>query len=171
MINVGPADWLASRLSLCNKNFNVAIFWDTINMINVKLCTMIVLIELYPFTPLSVTLIVFHFYVTAVSNSFNCKFYVLFQWSWNFVQLLTTSSRSWIYHYFWVSHIFKGDNWHIVWVGDIDQLVEHWTGMLLKQVRFPNVARDFSLRVNFQWRLSYGNHPHALTSVRTLKIL
>ena len=57
MINVGPADWLASRLSLCNKNFNVAIFWDTINMINVKLCIMVVLIELYLFTPLSVTLI------------------------------------------------------------------------------------------------------------------
>ena len=38
---------------------NVVIFLDTINMINVKLCIMVVLIELYPFIPLSVTLIVF----------------------------------------------------------------------------------------------------------------
>ena len=49
----------AGRLSGCGKNFNVAIFSDTINIINVKLCMMIVLIELYPFIILSVTLIVF----------------------------------------------------------------------------------------------------------------
>ena len=52
--------------------------------------------------------------------------------------------------------IFTREIIDIVWLGDIDQLVEHWTSMLLKQVRFPNVARDFSLRVNFQCRHSYG---------------
>ena len=40
--------------------------------------------------------------------------------------------------------------------GDVAQLVEHWTGTLLMQIRFPCAARDFSLRVNFQCRLSYS---------------
>ena len=38
--------WYASQLSVCGKNFYIAIFLDTINMINVKLCMMVVLIEL-----------------------------------------------------------------------------------------------------------------------------
>ena len=29
---------------------------------------------------------------------------------------------------------------------DVAQMVECWTGTLLRQVRFPGVARDFSLR-------------------------
>ena len=54
-----------------------------------------------------------HFKVTGVSNSFNWKFYVLNLFSTNFIWLLSTSSRSWIYHLFWWSHIFQGDNGHI----------------------------------------------------------
>ena len=42
--------------------------------------------------------------------------------------------------------------------GHVAQLVEHQTGMLPKQVRFPGVARDFSPMVNFHCRLSYGVH-------------
>ena len=41
-----------------------------------------------------------YFKVTAMSNSFNWKFYVLIWLNWNVVQLLITSSRSCIYHYF-----------------------------------------------------------------------
>ena len=41
------------------KNFNAVIFVDTMNVIIVKLCMMVVLIELYPFIPLSVTLSIF----------------------------------------------------------------------------------------------------------------
>ena len=40
--------------------------------------------------------------------------------------------------------------------GDVAQLVEHRTGTLPTQVRFPCAARDFSPRVNFQCRLSQG---------------
>ena len=40
--------------------------------------------------------------------------------------------------------------------GDVVQLVEHWTSTMLMQVRFNGAARDFSPRVNFQCRLSYG---------------
>ena len=40
--------------------------------------------------------------------------------------------------------------------GDVAQLVEHRTGTSLTQVRFPGAARDFSPKVNFQCRLSYG---------------
>ena len=51
MISVRPASWVSLR----GKNFNVVIFSDT----PIKLCMMVVLIELYLFMPLSVTLIVF----------------------------------------------------------------------------------------------------------------
>ena len=37
-------------------NFNIGIYSDTIKVINVKLCMMVLLIELYLFIPLSVTL-------------------------------------------------------------------------------------------------------------------
>ena len=50
---------LASQLYICAKNFNIAIFLDTINMIKVKLRRMVILKELYSFIPLSVTVIVF----------------------------------------------------------------------------------------------------------------
>ena len=59
----------AGRVSVCGKNLNFASFSDTINMINVQLCVMVVLIELYPFIPLSVTLIIFQGHV--VAKSFN----------------------------------------------------------------------------------------------------
>ena len=39
--------------------------------------------------------------------------------------------------------------------GDVVQWVEHRTGTLPTQVRFPGAAKDFSPRVNFQCRLSY----------------
>ena len=55
MISVRPA----GRLSVCGKNFNIAIFSDTVSMIKVKVCTIVVLIELYPFVPLSVTFVLF----------------------------------------------------------------------------------------------------------------
>ena len=43
MVSFGWAGW-SSQLSAGGKNFNVAIFSDTINMINVKLFMMVVLI-------------------------------------------------------------------------------------------------------------------------------
>ena len=55
MISIRPA---SQQVSICSKYFNIAIFSDFINMINIKLFVMVVLIELYPFIPLSVTLIV-----------------------------------------------------------------------------------------------------------------
>ena len=42
------------------------------------------------------------------------------------------------------------------WGGDVVQFVEHQTGTLPMQVRFPGAARDFSPRVHFQCRLSHG---------------
>ena len=40
--------------------------------------------------------------------------------------------------------------------GDVAQLVERRTGTLPTQIRFPGAARDFSPRLNFQCRFSYG---------------
>ena len=60
MINVGltggPAGHLSGR---AQKNFNIAVFSDTIIVINVQVCMMVLLTELYLFIPLSVTLTVF----------------------------------------------------------------------------------------------------------------
>ena len=50
---------MAGRLFVRGKIFNGAILSDTINTMNAKLCKMVVLTELYPLIPLSVTLIVF----------------------------------------------------------------------------------------------------------------
>ena len=53
MVSVKPV----GRLSVIGKTVNVAIFSDTVKIINVKHCLMVGLILLYPFIPLSVTLI------------------------------------------------------------------------------------------------------------------
>ena len=50
MINVGPAGQPGDFVRR-GKNINVAIFSDTINVINVKLCLILPLIELYLFIP------------------------------------------------------------------------------------------------------------------------
>ena len=71
MIIIRPA----GRVTVCGKNLNVAIFLDTINMINVKLCIMVVLTGFYPFILLSVTLIVFQGHSSV--KEFELKFYVL----------------------------------------------------------------------------------------------
>ena len=61
--------------------------------------------------------------------------------------------------------------------GDVAQLVEHRTDTPLTQVRFPGAARDFFLpELTFSANsLTLSIHPpvqpHALTSLRTLKIL
>ena len=56
-----------------------------------------------------------YFNVTAVSNSFNWKFYILIWTIWNFVELLSKWSWLWIYRYFWLAHVLKGDNWCVSW--------------------------------------------------------
>ena len=53
--------------------------------------------------------------------------------------------------------------------GDVAQLLEHRTGTLPTQVRFPGAAMDFSSRVNFECGLSYGVHkaPCAISRIYT----
>ena len=61
------------------------------------------------------------------------------------------------------------------WGGDVAQLIEHRTGTLPTQVRFPGAARDFlPLSTLSADSLTVSEHPrvqlHAFTSVRMLKI-
>ena len=51
--------FLVSQVFGLVKNFNIRNFSDIINVINAKLCMMVLLIELYLFIPLSVTLAIF----------------------------------------------------------------------------------------------------------------
>ena len=50
--------WVSPVLGLVEK-VNVGIFLDAIGVINVKVCKMVLLIELYLFIPLSVTMTLF----------------------------------------------------------------------------------------------------------------
>ena len=43
------------------------------------------------------------------------------------VGLSSASSRSWIYHYFWLSNIFKRDNWHVSDLTKTLSLAFSWT--------------------------------------------
>ena len=63
------------------------------------------------------------FKVIAVSNNFDWKFHVLFQLSWNFIGLLSTLSRSWIYHYFFFFCTYSRE---IIDVFLIWQKLFHW---------------------------------------------
>ena len=47
--------------------------------------------------------------------NFDWKSYALIWLSCNLVRLPITSTKSWIYHYFRLSLIFKWDNWHFSW--------------------------------------------------------
>ena len=60
------------------------------------------------------------------------------------------------------------DVWSSVF-GNVAQLLKRRTGTLLTQVRFPSAARDFSPKVNFQCRLSYGvrTPPCAIACINT----
>ena len=66
--------FLVGQVSGLVENFNIGIFSDTRNLINVNVCMMVLLIELYLFIPLSSTSTVFQI---AMSNSFNGKKYYL----------------------------------------------------------------------------------------------
>ena len=66
-----------------DKNFNISIFSDTIDVINVKLCMMVLILSV----PIHPTLSDCEFEVIAVSNGFSRKLY-------DFAGLFSTSSRS-----------------------------------------------------------------------------
>ena len=92
------------------ENFNIAIFSDTVYVTNVKFCIWYYLLNFtcschfqwsWPY-----------FRVSAVSNSLNRTFYILILLSWISVGLLSTSTRSWLFHQVWLLHIFKGNNWY-----------------------------------------------------------
>ena len=51
---------LVGQVSELVENINIEIYSGTINVINLKLCMMVLFIELYLFIPLSVTLTIFH---------------------------------------------------------------------------------------------------------------
>ena len=77
--------FLVGQVSGLVKNFTIGFSSDTLNVENVKLCTMLLLIATtYLFAPLSVT----YFKDTPMLNSVNQKFYVLTS-----VGLLSKSNR------------------------------------------------------------------------------
>ena len=50
------------------ENFNIGDYLGTVNVINVKLCMMVLLIELYLFIPLSVTMTIFEGHSSSVEQ-------------------------------------------------------------------------------------------------------
>ena len=51
--------FFVDQVSWLVENFNIGIYLDTMNVVNVKLCLMVLLIELYLFISLLVTLTIF----------------------------------------------------------------------------------------------------------------
>ena len=126
---------LAGQVSSRGKNFNNAIFSDTIYVINVKLCMMVLFIKLYLCIPLSVTFTIFqgHSSVNQFPLKFLCSYLIKLKFDrivlyakkimnvpcfwyiqfWNLAGLLCMPSRSWKYYAFWFLHAFKGNIVHI----------------------------------------------------------
>ena len=99
--------FLVCQVSWLVRNFNFRSFSDTIKVVIAKFCTMVLHSECYLFITLSVTLTLFQGQSSVNNlNSFNWKFYVLTWLNRNVVGLFSTSSRSWICHYFFTfTHI------------------------------------------------------------------
>ena len=98
------------------ENFKVGIFSDTINVRQMWYFTFSFTCSFHCPWP-------WHFKITALSNSFNWKFYILIRLSLNIVALLSTSSRHECTTFFFfffsfckLSHIFRGDKICIVGV-------------------------------------------------------
>ena len=66
--------------------------------------------------------------------------YVLIHFSTIFVGLLGTLSRSWIYCYFKLSHIFRGGNWHVSWFDKKKNV-----SLALSQTLFKQGSPNFAL--------------------------
>ena len=137
--------FLVIRVSGLVEYFNGGIFLHIIKVLNVKLCMMVLHMELYLFITLSVTFTCFK--ITAVSNNFTWKIHVLIRLSWNSVELLSISSKSWLYHYFLLSHAFKRENWHVSWfdqtfiVGFFKDAVQVMFFKLFMIIMFPGVSQ------------------------------
>ena len=67
--------FLVSQVAWHIENFNIGIFSDTIDAINVKLCVMVLRIELYLFISLSVTLTLFQGH-SSVKLKISCSYLI-----------------------------------------------------------------------------------------------
>ena len=115
MISVRPASlWTWSCCFMCQK----LTFLDTVNVITVKLCKMIVITGLYPFTGLSVPSL--HFKVTAASD--RCKIQSCMFW-YIFVRSSSSNFRPltvWVIMGTWGLILFQSFLWEaIVSISDI----------------------------------------------------
>ena len=111
---------------------------------------MVLHIELYLLLTLSVT---FTLLKGHSSVTLNWKLYVFMQLSWNFVWSLSTSTRSWIYHYLFLllSHVFRWDNSHVSWFNKnfvVDLFMDTVSGKFF-QLHYYNLALDLQIRTRF----------------------
>ena len=78
---------------------------------NDKLCMMIVLTELYWFISDLGCILRSQQCHSVVTETF-CSYPITLKVC---RIVIITTSRSWIYHYFWFPHMFNGENWRISW--------------------------------------------------------
>ena len=107
--------FLVGQVSGLVKNFNIGIFSDITNVINVKLCMMYCLLS---FTCLLHFRWLWHYFkITAVSESFNRNFFCSHPIKLKLCRIVKYIKQVMnIYHYFWLSQIFKGDDWCVSWL-------------------------------------------------------
>ena len=126
-----PGDWLSGMPK------TDVFSWTLYKGVNVQICVLVLLIELYMFIPLSFTLTVFqgHRSVKQVLTEILCFYPVK-------LKLLSTSKRSWFYHLFWRLHKFEGGNWLVFSFG------KKTNPLMLAFVLDTIKARSFRLFMN-----------------------
>ena len=103
----------AGRVSGLVKDIDVANSSDTIHVIYIKLCEMVLHIKLRLFIPLSIPLTIFQGHSSVNQLQLKIKFDVMKQLSWNFAWLCIKSTTLWICYYLWPSSFFKGYDWNV----------------------------------------------------------
>ena len=92
------------QVSVLIKSFNIGIYSDAINGINVKLCLMVLVIGPYQSIPLSMTLTIFQGHS---NGNFNWKSCVLIQY--RIVKSIMDVPQ--FFHFCTCMYLCKGDNW------------------------------------------------------------
>ena len=112
---------IVSWVSICLcvqhvKSVNAANVLDTINVIKIQSHTLHNVTTCWAL-PVHTSFHVSFSHFNNILRSANWKFW----FSRNFIWLLITSARSQMYHYSWFVHVFKGDDWHVLWFNQQQQ--------------------------------------------------
>ena len=105
-----------SNSPLWHKNFNIVIFSDTINVINVKFCMMVLHTDLYLFILLSVTLTIFqgHIKVKQFQLTISCGHKNPIKLNLCRIVKYVIVDHAYIYYFFFQIHSYTGKGMNLI---------------------------------------------------------